>query len=46
MLTSEEKDLAEQFPLQCTSGSSCGGGWPVPAIDAVRNNGIPLESQF
>lgn len=32
--------------LQCTSGSSCNGGWPEDAIDRVKNGGIPLETAF
>ena len=28
-------DLAEQYVLQCTSGSSCNGGIPIDAIDVM-----------
>jgi|JI7StandDraft_1071085.scaffolds.fasta_scaffold147805_2 hypothetical protein len=37
-----EYDLAEQFVVDCTSGSSCNGGYPKDAIDMVTQGGIPL----
>ena len=39
-------DLAEQFMLECTSGSSCNGGWPEDAMEVAKPNGIPLESAY
>lgn len=39
-------DLAEQYVLDCTSGSSCNGGYPKDAIDMFVQTGIPLETAY
>lgn len=41
MQTNTEYDLAEQYVLDCTSGSSCNGGYPKDALDMFTQTGIP-----
>lgn len=46
MQTNVEYDLAEQYVLDCTSGSSCNGGYPKDALDMFTTGGIPLETAY
>jgi C1A family cysteine protease len=39
-------DLAEQYVLDCTSGSSCNGGIPNDALKMFTQTGIPQESAY
>lgn len=36
-------DLSDQFVLQCsyTDHNGCLGGWPVNAMNLIKQNGIP-----
>jgi C1A family cysteine protease len=43
----EGVDLAEQFLLECTSGSDCGGGYLERAMDVVvEKQGMPNENAY